>query len=128
MPGGKPRIDQGEDGLLVWCAGRLERVRRPRAARELVDEWYSHWFGKAGKPRSCYRDRRGQFKTHHTDRVTKWIQRQVAQGTLVHIDNAGPRGTGRYRLVEGKRLTGPRRKPGPDLLEESSDAFPPNSL
>ena len=112
-------MKQGEDELLAWCAGRMERVRGPQSARELVDGWYSYWHGRDGKPPSCYRDRRGQFKTHHTERVAKWLLRLVRSGKVVCVDRDGPYGAKRYRLVEGQRLTGIRRKP---LASNASDA------
>lgn len=134
MPVGKTRMKQGEDDLLAWCAGRMERVRSPQAARELVDRWYRDWRGKEGKPSSCKTTTRkrpgGKLpqRTHHTDRVSKWLHRQVSSGRVVCVDNEGPNGAKRYRLVEGQRLTGPKRKPAVAASEKAPTLTKPKAL
>lgn len=85
-------IKQGADGLMEWCRNRMLRINLPRSARDLVDAWYRHWRGQPDKPEKVKR----KHKTHHVDRVAKWLQRQHGRGLLAVYDENGQWGAKRY--------------------------------
>lgn len=88
-------IKQGAHGLIEWCRTRMLRTALPRSARDLVDAWYRHWRGQPDKPEKVKR----KHKTHHVDRVAKWLQRQHGRGLLAVYDEKGQWGARRYVTV-----------------------------
>lgn len=102
---------QGADGLMEWCRNYMVRTRTPKSARDLVEAWYAHWRGQPDKPEKVKR----KFKTHHVDRVAKWLNRQYARGLLAVHEKAGKWGTRVYVTVPlpplaGSDATHPRKK------------------
>ena len=95
------------DELLDWCTGHLNQARGPRiepkSARDIVNAWFSHWYGRPDKPRQVTR----KLKTHHVNRVAKWLEREVRAGRVVQADRNGKYGAKRYLRAAGAK---PRRK------------------
>lgn len=116
-------IKQGADGLMEWCRNRMLHSNIPRSARDLVEAWYADWRGHPDKPEKL----KQKHKTHHVDRVAKWLQRQHERGLLAVHDEAGRWGAKRYVTVPlppiaGQDAAPPRPKrlrKSPTLISES---------
>ena len=80
----------------------MVRTRTPKSARDLVEAWYAEWRGYPDKPEKMKR----KFKTHHVDRVAKWLHRQQARGLLAIHETVGKWGTKRYVTVPLPPLDG----------------------
>ena len=109
-------IQQGADGLTEWCRNRMLRTAGPRSARNLVDSWYLHWRGQPDKPEKVKR----KHKTHHVDRVAKWLKRQHERGLLAVYDEKGRWGAKRYVTVPLPPVTAQEAgSPRPKRLRKS---------
>lgn len=94
--------DDRDDGLLDWAYEHMQRTQGPKSARDIVDAWYGMWWGHPDKPKTATE----RFKTHHVNRVSKWLERQRERGLIVVQDLGGKWGSRRYVVAEGHK---PRR-------------------
>jgi len=95
--------DDGDDGLLNWAYEHMQRTQGPKSARDIVDAWYGMWWGHPDKPKTAIK----RFKTHHVNRVSKWLERQLTRGLLVIHDHGGKWSSKRYVVAEGCKLRRP---------------------
>lgn len=109
----KRPIQPNGDGLTDWLIKHLNQAWSPKSARELVEVWYAHWRGRPDKPEGVIK----KNKTHHVDRVSKWLERKVQAGEMVVYDTGGEWNAKRYYKPDGVRL----RQRGATSSEISSD-------
>jgi hypothetical protein len=109
----KQPIKPNGDGLTDWLIKHLNQAWSPKSARELVDAWYAHWRGRLDKPEGIIK----KNKTHHVDRVSKWLERKVQAGEMAVYDTGGEWNAKRYYKPDGVRL----RQRGAPLSAFSSD-------
>lgn len=106
----KVSVKSPDPDLLRWTLKYVRQLRTPRTAMEIVNTWYSTWYGHGKeRPKTVTK----AHKPGHVDRVAKWLERHEKAGRL-RMAGQKPGGKKRwpaksYVPIEGAEWRRPRK-------------------
>lgn len=106
----KVSVKTPDPDLLRWTLKYVRQLRTPRTAMEIVNTWYSTWYGHGKeRPKTVTK----AHKPAHVDRVAKWLERHEKAGRL-RMAGQKPGGKKRwpaksYVPIEGAEWRRPRK-------------------
>lgn len=112
-----PSVKHPNPDLIQWCRGYMLRMKSPRTAMDIVNQWYSTWYGHGDRRPD---ETRSKHKAAHVDRVSKWLERHERAGRLRVVVRKKPyRGKSQwlakaYLPVDGADWRRPRKPRHPD--------------
>lgn len=106
----KVSVKSPDPDPLRWTLKYVRQLRTPRTAMEIVNTWYSTWWGHGeDRPKTVTK----AHKAAHVDRVAKWLERHEKAGRLRMVGQK-PGGKKKwpaksYVPVEGAEWRRPRK-------------------